>query len=418
MESKIPSEEVLTISSFRRHDDESFEILDYDIPCGIEQQNDRSISNKTKSQFIISLLKDFFRRLRDSHRQQCINQDNNNSWKIPFENINFNFNVLSGNQGTVYYGELEDTPVAVKKVQDKSLADLTHLRDLDHKNVIKYKGISEDLSHSYILMEWCSKGTLDQRLHGQRPINSTISGKFAAQIASGLHYLHSKNIIHCDLKPSNILIDANDTIKIANLGAHKLLFKPIEKFTDCTGTYAYMAPEIVRGESYAYPIDIWSYGVVLWEITVNLKPFSGVSVHNVIFALGKYSYHLPVLDNFPDGIRNILKGCWESEPSQRITSEEICDRLKGAIKEIEPIPSALWQASKTVWREHIKSELDGQFTRDSREALERDRRAFEEEKSQEKKNLENEKKQLQRTKRFQYDMHLKLIETSMLLRER
>lgn len=189
-------------------------------------------------------------------------------WEIPLERLVMYPNDFHrcGSQGDVYLGRLSNSPVAVKRVRDPALANIRHLKDLNHKNIIKFIGVSQDPRRNYhfIIMEWCNNGTLAQKLHDAHPIIAPANlCDFAQQTANGMKYLHSKNIIHRDLKPSNILLTRNYELKISDFGTHKVFDSKCSVFSSSqTGTYAYMAPEVIRGESHSFSIDVWSYGVV------------------------------------------------------------------------------------------------------------------------------------------------------------
>lgn len=338
-------------------------------------------------------------------------------WEIPLERIVMYQNDYHrcGSQGDVYLGRLSNSPVAVKRVRDGALANIRHLKDLDHKNIIHFKGVSQDPRRNFyfIVMEWCNNGTLAQKLHDAHPIISPSNlCDFAQQIANGMKYLHSKNIIHRDLKPSNILLTRNNELKISDFGTHKVFNKSSVLSTSQTGTYAYMAPEVIRGESYSFPIDVWSYGVVLWEMFFGLRPYNNLDSSAVVWAVGNNSFHLPVPASFPDGLSFILKGCWHAKAGERMTFQQICMMLKGASPELKKISKERWPPTQAGWKREARDELHKHLQSKNDpsedEVFTQERKAFEEALEQAQK-LRNRNKHL----------HLKLQECSMLvLRER
>lgn len=339
-------------------------------------------------------------------------------WDIPLDRIVMYPNDFHrcGSQGDVYLGRLSNSPVAVKRVRDSALANIRHLKDLNHENIIKFRGISEDPRRRfyYIVMEWCNNGTLAQKLHDAHPIISPSNlCDFAQQIANGMKYLHSKNIIHRDLKPSNILLTRNNELKISDFGTHKVFNnKCSDLSTSQTGTYAYMAPEVIRGESHSFPIDVWSYGVVLWEMFIGLKPYNNLDSSAVVWAVGNNSFHLPVPTSFPDGLSFVLKRCWQAKASERMTFQQICMMLKGATPEMNKISRERWPPTQAGWKREARDELQKhlQFKNDpyEDEVFTQKRKAYEEA-------LE----QAQKLRNRNNHLHLKLQECSMLvLRER
>uniref|UniRef100_A0AC35FCN9 Protein kinase domain-containing protein n=1 Tax=Panagrolaimus sp. PS1159 TaxID=55785 RepID=A0AC35FCN9_9BILA len=171
-----------------------------------------------------------------------------------------------------------------KQFDDPSYADreLQSLKFLNHKNIIKLYAAKEDSTNLYLLLEFASGGDFFDYLH-QRKVNSDQKAKdFFRQIVTGVQYLHSKGIAHRDLKPQNILLDLNGTIKIADFGlANQVkaavylqsVCDPVNvaMFTRC-GTKGYCAPEVFThdGRGYdAFKADIFSLRIILCDIVSN-----------------------------------------------------------------------------------------------------------------------------------------------------
>ena len=127
-------------------------------------------------------------------------------------------------------------------------------------------------------MEYCSGGDLMHALRKNgKGFDEAKIKEYAKQIVNGLYFLSSKQIIHRDLKPHNILISGNDennmTLKIADFGFAKLL-RPTDLTNTICGSPIYMAPEIQFGNKYSVNADMWSLGVILYELFMNKPPFS------------------------------------------------------------------------------------------------------------------------------------------------
>lgn len=298
-------------------------------------------------------------KLRESIKQEKHFDDD---WEIPFERIRMYQNDFQrcGSQGDVFYGKLDHTPVAVKRVKDKSLTIIRHLHKLNHTNIIQFRGISEDFKHYYIVMEWCPYGTLHDHIHKGLQISPRILSDFCQQIVDGMEYVHSKNIIHGDVKPSNILVTHNDVLKISDFGAH-IVVKDKLPVTSYAGTLAYMAPEVIRNEPCSFSIDVWSYGVVLWEMLIGDEPYKNLDSYAVAWAVGNDSFHLPIPPSFPKGFSFILKGCWKTQPKERLSFKQISMILKGAKREVDEISKERWLALQAGWKQEVRDELNKHF---------------------------------------------------------
>lgn len=127
-----------------------------------------------------------------------------------------------------------------------------------------------------IVMEYLSRGSLFDYLHikGYKPVESRIIS-FCLDIAVGMVYLHGKFIIHCDLKSSNLLINQNWKVKISDFGLSQIikLRQAKSKKAMKMGAPQWMAPQIMRGEKYEFASDVYSFGIVLWELMTCQIPF-------------------------------------------------------------------------------------------------------------------------------------------------
>jgi mitogen-activated protein kinase kinase kinase 13 len=243
-------------------------------------------------------------------------------WNIKFEDIKELKWLGSGSQGVVFLGVYKGQEVAVKKVRHEKETDIRHLRKLQHPNIVAFRGVCTQAPCYCVVMEYCSEGQLFDILRTGREIPPRLVFSWARQIAHGMHYLHSKKIIHRDLKSPNVLVADGDVVKISDFGTARELGENSTRMT-FAGTVSWMAPEVIRNEPCSEKVDIWSFGVVLWELLTREVPYKGVESSAIIWGVGSESLHLPVPSTCPEGLNILLKQCWyEYHPFNKETETD------------------------------------------------------------------------------------------------
>ncbi|CAL4908243.1 unnamed protein product [Urochloa decumbens] len=203
---------------------------------------------------------------------------------------NFSDKLGGGAFGSVFRGELPDgTPIAVKKLEglrqgEKQFrAEVSTLGTVRHVNLIRLLGFcSEGADRRLLVYEHMPNGSLDRHLFGGGELGWRARRGVAVGVARGLAYLHGEcrdRIIHCDVKPENILLDKDLTPKVADFGLAKLVGRDFSRvLTTMRGTVGYLAPEWIGGEAITAKADVFSYGMMLFEIVSgrrNVKPHGG-----------------------------------------------------------------------------------------------------------------------------------------------
>jgi mitogen-activated protein kinase kinase kinase 13 len=277
-------------------------------------------------------------------------------WEIPFENISDLQWLGSGAQGAVFLGALNTEQVAVKKVRDVKETDIRHLRKLNHPNIISFKGVCTQAPCYCIIMEYCPYGQLYEVLRDDKQLPPSLLMDWAKQIASGMNYLHTHKIIHRDLKSPNVLIARNDIVKISDFGTSREWNEKSTKMS-FAGTVAWMAPEVIRNEPCSEKVDIWSYGVVLWELLTNEIPYKDVDSSAIIWGVGSNSLHLPVPSTCPEGFKLLMTQCWRAKPRNRPSFRQIQMHLEIASPDWLNIPQEEFQDLQTEWKAEIKEQL-------------------------------------------------------------
>lgn len=179
--------------------------------------------------------------------------------------------------------------INISKVHESELVNIEREiklhRSFNHPNIIKFYEYHKNGDFVYLILEYAERGDLFTYINKNKVGVKDIS-IFYKQICEGFQYIHSKNVIHRDLKPENILLDDNLNVKICDFGWSAEYYENIKRETFC-GTYEYMAPEVLLKKSQTNKTDIWSLGVLLYEMTHLKAPFPGRSLNEVIDSINK-----------------------------------------------------------------------------------------------------------------------------------
>ncbi|KAG5876182.1 hypothetical protein JTB14_032390 [Gonioctena quinquepunctata] len=259
--------------------------------------------------------------------------------------------VGEGSFGVVYKGIWNDTLVAVKNItreaEKKSfLIEVRQLSRVDHENIVKLYGACTTGLQFCLVMEYAEGGSLFNVLHRSN-LQYTLAHamSWAYQCSKGVQYLHAmqpKPLIHRDLKPPNLLlINGGVILKICDFGtaADKNTY-----MTNNKGSAAWMAPEVFTSSHYTEKCDVFSWGIILWEVTSRRKPFynQGGTAFSIMWAVHK-GKRPPLLRNCPPPIEKLMTSCWDHDPSKRpgmdeiaVTMKAICSLLPGAEEPIQP----------------------------------------------------------------------------------
>ena len=234
-----------------------------------------------------------------------------------------------GNFGVVLKGSWRGTDVAIKEIYNVSEDDinvdefskeLEILCKVHHPNILQFLGACT-LSVPYsIVMEYMINGSLGYHLI-KGDLTDLRKLYIAQDIARGLAYLHNRKpqcIIHRDLKPGNILLTASYKAKIADFGISALKQKSDEQYdmTGETGTYRYMAPEVLMHKPYSTNVDIWSYGMILYHMYIEL-PFSGMDMKTMFLCISNSTFNFKIKY---EQLNRVFQSCIKFDPNERLDS--------------------------------------------------------------------------------------------------
>ena len=300
-------------------------------------QNNLSLDNTALLNSITSFINDKF--MKPDLRWII----NSNSIKI-LKNIGF------GGSSDVYLGDYRGTEVAVKKLHlieakkdfiKEYKREVSSLVLLYHPYLVLLIGAIAEPFNLSIVTEYCKGGNLFELLYKKPNIYLSweLKRKILLEIAIGMNYLHTNNppILHRDLKSLNILLtdkiekntDTTD-IKISDFGLSRLYQKSC-LLTGQLGTCYWMAPEIIVNKRYSTKVDVYSYGIIIWEVCTRKTPYSCMSQQQVQFyvSVKKGRPNMKIIpSNTPPKIIQLMQMCWDHEPNNRPTFEYIVDFLR------------------------------------------------------------------------------------------
>merc|ERR1719300_667905 len=227
---------------------------------------------------------------------------------------------------------------ASNKEKDDLLDELKLMKTLlnePHPNVVRLLGCctsSSDKDPTYVIMEYVAKGKLQEflrksradhyygNLHGSsQKLTSRDLTSFCYQVAKGMEYLSSRKVIHRDLAARNILVSETNVCKVADFGfSRDIMANNIyERKTDGRLPIRWMAPETINDNTYTVKSDVWSFGVLMWEIvTLGSTPYVGLGAKEVIKFVGEGG-RLPMPKHCKRELYNIMFYCWADDPKER-----------------------------------------------------------------------------------------------------
>lgn len=271
--------------------------------------------------------------------------------KLDFENDCLDYEILwedlaiceqigQGSCGVVYHALWYGSDVAVKVFSNQEYSgdiilsfrqEISMMKRLRHPNVLLFMGAVASPDRPCIVTEFLPRGSLFGLLQRNAPkLDWRKRIQMALDIALGVNYLHhfSPPIIHRDLKSSNLLVDRNWKLKVGDFGSSR--FKHETHLTTRTGrgTPQWMAPEVLRNEPSDEKSDVYSYGVVLWELATLKIPWENHSPIQVVSAVGYMDQRLEIPKNVDPQWASIIESCWHSDPPCRPTFQELLDKLK------------------------------------------------------------------------------------------
>ena len=207
------------------------------------------------------------------------------------------------------------------------------MQDLTHENIVQHLGSRFDAANGTldIYMEFVAGGSVASVVTAYGALGDPVLARFTSQMLRGVAYLHSRNVIHRDIKGGNVLIDMNGTAKLADFGCSKLLHDMKTQDREETlcrirGSIPWMAPEMVRETRYHFPADIWSLGATVLEMASGKRPWPDCAEQfAAIFAIGSTKGPPPIPDFVSIRVRDFLLECFNLKPEMRPTAAKLLE---------------------------------------------------------------------------------------------
>lgn len=256
-------------------------------------------------------------------------------WNIDFSELTVGTRVGIGFFGEVFRGIWNGTDVAIKVFLEQDLTaenmedfcnEISILSRLRHPNVILFLGACVRPPHLSMITEYMEMGSLYYLIHtsGQKKkLSWRRRLKMLRDICRGLMCIHRMRIVHRDLKSANCLVNKHWAVKICDFGLSRVMTDAPMSDSASAGTPEWMAPELIRNEQFTEKCDIFSLGVIMWELCTLSRPWEGVPAVQVIYAVGNEGTRLEI----PEGpLGKLIADCW-AEPDERPSCQEILSRL-------------------------------------------------------------------------------------------
>ncbi|KAL7748895.1 mitogen-activated protein kinase kinase kinase [Sorochytrium milnesiophthora] len=251
-----------------------------------------------------------------------------------FGRVYLGFNIVTGELMAVKQVDLPEVNGEYSKRTKLMLDALKHEMELlstfSHPHIVQYLGFEHARSTVNVFLEYVSGGSLSSLLArceeaGQTGFSEPLASFFTKQTLKGLVYLHSKNILHRDIKCANVLVDDDGVCKISDFGLSKRTETEAYQLYSqhsLQGSVYWMAPEVVRGKGYSAKVDIWSLGCMLIEMFTGDRPWVGFTEIAAMYNIG--SSKTPTVPSTVSDIAQMFCGaCFKIDPDDRPTAEQL-----------------------------------------------------------------------------------------------
>ncbi|KAL9687408.1 hypothetical protein QQ045_031809 [Rhodiola kirilowii] len=298
--------------------------------------------------------------------------DEQEEWTADLSQLFIGNKFASGASSRIYRGIYKQRAVAVKMVripnqkeetrtllEQQFKSEVALLSRLSHPNIVQFIAACRKPPVYCIITEYMSQGNLRMYLNKKEPYSLSIETilRLALDISRGMEYLHSQGVIHRDLKSNNLLLNDEMRVKVADFGT-SCLETQCQDSKGNMGTYRWMAPEMIKEKPCTRKVDVYSFGIVLWELTTALLPFQGMTPIQAAFAVSQKNERPPLPASCQPAIAHLIKRCWAVNPSKRPDFTDIVialEKFNACVSEGLPMSSHSGLVSRNAILERLKS---------------------------------------------------------------
>ncbi|KAH7523458.1 hypothetical protein FEM48_Zijuj06G0013200 [Ziziphus jujuba var. spinosa] len=289
------------------------------------------------------------------HNHLNIPPDENDLWEIDASLLKYEKRIASGSSGDLYKGTFCNQDVAIKvlkaghlneTMQREFAQEVYIMRKVRHKNVVQFIGACTRHPNLCIVTEYMAGGSMYDFLkeNSVLPLQSLL--RVAIDVSKGMNYLHQSNIIHRDLKAANLLMDENGVVKVSDFGVARVRAQS-GVMTAETGTYRWMAPEVIEHKPYDHKADVFSFGVVLWELLAGKLPYENLTPLQAAVGVVQKGLRPKIPRHAHPILVELLERCWLQDPSLRPEFSEIVGILQNMAKKVTDGGEG-WQKGKAI----------------------------------------------------------------------
>lgn len=263
-------------------------------------------------------------------------------WMVDLSELFLGPKFASGAYSRLHLGKYKDAAVAVKilrkpddneeiarRLERQFRSEVNVLSRAHHGNIVKFLGACRKPPVCCIITEYLSLGSVRAYLRNQEPFSLPLPSviSMALDVARGMDYLHSLGVIHRDLKSENLVVADDLHVKITDFGL-ACFESEMPSMTKDVGTYRWMAPEMISNKRFSKKVDVYSFGIVLWELLTGRIPFEELSPVQAAFAIVHKHARPPLPLDCPNALGYLMHQCWSTDADKRPDFSEVVESLE------------------------------------------------------------------------------------------